>query len=67
VKIVQADEHPARKVDPFGLLPCDCDRVVVHISDSESMGDDLVECMTHRYVVTLGELYRGIFPGRGAS
>ena len=64
MRVMAKDSHPARKVDPFGLLPCGHDTVVVHITDAESMGEDLVECTECTYIVRLADLYAGIrMPG----
>lgn len=66
LRILQTDRHPARSVDPFRLLPCACATIEVHITNGTSMGDDLVECSEHGWVLPMFELYRGMTP-RGES
>ena len=63
MRIVSSQYHAARQVDPFGRLPCRHARVLVHISDQESMGEDIVECRRCAYALRLADLYRGLFPG----
>lgn len=62
MRIVASDLHPAAKVDPFGRLPCRHGSVAVHITDTESMGSDLVECRRCGYAMRLADLYQGLFP-----
>lgn len=52
--------HPRLHVDPFGQLPCEHDEVRIHITNGESMGDDLLECDDCGYVVTLRDLYAAV-------
>lgn len=67
MRIVAFDRHPARTVDPFGLLPCRHRSVLVHITNGDLLGDDLVECRPCGYVVTLADLYRSMMPPGGLS
>jgi hypothetical protein len=62
MRVMQSDEHPVSKVDPFGFLPCSHEVVTVHITDAESMGRDIVECKECGYTVTLADLYEPMFP-----
>lgn len=63
VKVLSQKRHSVTDVDPFGRLPCKHRTVIVHITDGESMGDDLVECDRCGYVIRLADLYKGLFPG----
>ena len=67
MRIVMSQRHPVAKLDPFGRLPCSHKSVVVHISDQDSMGEDIVECSRCRYSLRLADLYRGLFPQGGVS
>lgn len=67
MRIVASGEHPRRKVDPFGRLPCRHDTVAVHITDGQSVGDDVVECRPCGYALRLADLYQGLFPGPGGA
>lgn len=58
-------QHPVAKVDPFGRLPCRHQTVTVHITDGESIGEDLVECRRCGYAMRLADLYEGLFPPGG--
>jgi hypothetical protein len=64
MRIMASDDHPVRQVDPFGLLPCRCEMVTVHITNRESMGEDLVECRACGWATRLADLYEGMFPPR---
>jgi len=66
MRIMASDEHATENVDPFGRLPCRHRTVLVHITDQESMGEDLVECRPCGYAMRLADLYRGLFPPGGA-
>jgi len=56
------------QVDPFGQLPCEHETVVVHITNGAGMGDDLLECPTCEYVLSLSDLYAAIkMPGAPTS
>ncbi|MCG8419950.1 MAG: hypothetical protein MJE77_18615 [Proteobacteria bacterium] len=66
MRIVATGKHPADRVDPFGRLPCRHRTVLVHITDRESMGDDLVECRRCGYAMRLADLYEGLFPKNGS-
>ena len=57
LRIVSSDCHPRMSVDPFGQLPCKHPVVWVHITDGDSMGDDLLECTSCKYVVSLRDLF----------
>jgi hypothetical protein len=61
-KIVDSREHPATTVDPFNARPCRCDTVIVHITDGETMGDDIAECPRCGWKMTLRELYKDVVP-----
>ena len=61
-RIIESREHPASKVDPFNARPCDCDTVVVHITDGETLGDDIVECQVCGWRLTMRELYKDVTP-----
>ena len=65
MRIMATDEHPAERVDPFGRLPCGHETVLVHITDAESMGEDIVECRPCGYAMRLADLYHGLFPAGG--
>jgi len=65
MRIVESEEHPARRVDPFGRLPCAHSTVLVHITDAKSLGEDIVECKPCGYAMRLADLYRGLFPEGG--
>lgn len=57
LRILKSDLHPRTSVDPFGQLPCEHDAVRVHITNGESIGDDLLECPECKYTVTLQDLF----------
>jgi hypothetical protein len=57
LRVLETGEHPRVVVDPFRMLPCQCDTVLVHITNGFSIGDDLVECLHCELVVRLGDLY----------
>ncbi len=65
MRIMASDEHDTARVDPFGRLPCSHRKVLVHITDRESMGQDLVECRRCGYAMRLADLYQGLFPDGG--
>ena len=66
---MKSDLHPRTSVDPFGQLPCNHNEMRVYITNGESMGQDLLECSSCGYVVTLQDLYAafqmppGLVPG----
>ncbi len=60
MRVMVKGRHPARHVDPFHLLPCAHATVVVHITDGDSLGEDLVECPRCRYVIRIADLYAGM-------
>ena len=60
MQIIETNSHPQAMVDPFGQLPCEHTMVLVHITNGESIGDDLLECPTCDYVVTLRDLYAAV-------
>lgn len=62
VKILATKEHAAAAVDPFGARPCDCDTVTVHITDGDMLGDDIAECPSCGWRLTLRELYKDHAP-----
>ena len=64
VKILKSDEHDAARVDPFGVRPCRCAKVIVHITNGESLGDDIAECPACGWKMTLRELYKDVTPPR---
>ena len=57
LRIIKSDLHPRTSVDPFGQLPCELETVRVYITNGESIGDDLLECPTCNYAVTLQDLF----------
>lgn len=61
-KIVKSRRHPASTVDPFNARPCRCETVIVHITDGETMGDDIAECPDCGWKLTLRELYKDVVP-----
>jgi hypothetical protein len=61
---MSAKRHEVASLDPFGMLPCKHKTVVVHITNAESMGDDIVQCRPCRYAVTFADLYATMFPKR---
>ncbi len=63
MRVMASNQHPARSVDPFGMLPCDHDTVWVHITSADSMGEDLAECIECGYAIRLADLYGPLFPG----
>ena len=67
VKVLSSAEHPRATVEgPFATFPCECDTVnlIVHITNGESLGDDLAECPECHTVISLGDLYAHIaMPG----
>lgn len=69
MRVVAVARHPSRRLDPFGLLPCRHRSVLVHTTDGEFLGDDMVECRPCGYVITLFDLYRSVSlpPGLGGG
>jgi hypothetical protein len=62
-EILQSKEHPRKLVEgPFATFPCECDTdsLIVHITNGETMGDDLVECPECRVMLSFGDLYAGL-------
>lgn len=60
--ILQSATHRAKSVDPFGLRPCDCETIVVHITDGHGLADDIVECKTCKWSMPFKELYKDMRP-----
>jgi hypothetical protein len=56
-RVLDSRYHPAEAVDPFGLRPCRHARVLVHTTDGDSLGDDLVECRRCGWSTRLADLY----------
>lgn len=69
LRILQEAAHPRIQVDPFGQLPCEHENVLVHTTNGEQLGDDLLECVHCKYVVSLSDLYAAIRmpPGLGPT
>ncbi len=57
---MEQGRHERAQIDPFGQLPCQHRTVIVHITNGRSLGDDLLECSSCGYVVTLSDLYAAI-------
>ncbi|MCP4447703.1 MAG: hypothetical protein GY811_20555 [Myxococcales bacterium] len=68
LRILEETIHPRMRVDPFGQLPCKHKNIVVHTTNGEQLGDDLLECQRCEYVITLSDLYAAIRmpPGLGS-
>jgi len=63
LRVLATKENAVADLDPLRLLPCDHARVQVHTTNGEDLGYDMVECESCGYVVTLRDLYHGLFPG----
>ena len=61
-KILSTREHPASHVDPFGARPWECETVTIHTTDGEFLGDDIAECTSCGWQMTLAELYKDHAP-----
>jgi hypothetical protein len=60
LRILESGRHLRQQVDPFGQLPCEHEQVWVHITNGDGMGDDLLECESCQYVVTLRDLFSAL-------
>jgi hypothetical protein len=69
LRILAEAAHPRTQVDPFGQLPCKHKNVLVHTTNGDQLGDDLLECPRCEYVVSLSDLYAAIRmpPGLGPT
>lgn len=60
LQIMRSDPHPRIQVDPFGQLPCEHESIVIHTTNGQGLGDDLLECPRCEYAVSLSDLYAAI-------
>ena len=64
LRIMDSGQHPRVSVDPFGQLPCEHESITVHITNGERLGDDILECASCGYTLTLSDLYAAVkMPG----
>ncbi len=60
LQVLGEAKHPRAVVDPFGQLPCKHVNIVVHTTNGDQLGDDLLECPRCGYVVSLRDLYAAV-------
>ena len=60
LRILSSESTLRTRVDPFDQLPCEHQEILVHTTNGDSLGDDLVQCVSCDFVITLRDLYAAV-------